>query len=161
MALRALVGMVIGLGVLAFGATGQFGTPGTSPAEAQDAKPAAEKGVKAKDLVTSLGGFRGAANIPVVLTGQIVEIEPGGQTERRRFMVPSYVYVLEGTLITDTEGGPIGVSGVQYHAAGQSYMDPVGVWQTHKNGGPTPLKYLLLFINTPGGPTTQKAASDD
>jgi quercetin dioxygenase-like cupin family protein len=161
MALRALVGTVIGLGVLVVGATGQHGVVGTPVAEAQDAKPAVEKGVKAKDLVTSLGGFRGTAGVPVVLTGQVVEIEPGGQTGRQRFMVPSYLYVLEGTLITDTEGGPIGVSGVQYHAAGQSYMDPVGVWQTHKNGGATPVKYLLLFINTPGGPTTQKAASDD
>jgi quercetin dioxygenase-like cupin family protein len=161
MRLSVLVGAVVGFGVIVGGASAQYGTPVTPSAEAQDAKPAVEKGVKTKDLVTSLGGFRGTASIPVVLTGQIVEIEAGGQTGRQRFMVPSYIYVLEGTLITDTEGGPIGVSGVQYHAAGQSYMDPVGVWQTHKNAGTTPVKYLLLLINTPGGATTQKAGSDD
>ena len=147
----------VGLGVL----VGGIGIAGPSAVLAQDAKPAVEKGVKSKDLVTSLGTFRGTASIPLVVTGQVVEIEPGGQTGRERFMVPSYVYVLEGTLTTDSESGPVGVAGAQYHAAGQSYMDAVGVWHVHKNGGNTPVKYLLLFINTPGGPTTQKAGSDD
>ena len=105
-------------------------------AEAQDPKAAEEKGVKTSNLVTSLGGFRGTANVPVVLTGQIVEIEPGGQTGRQRFMAPSYMYMLEGTLTTDSEGGPIGVAGIQYHSAGQSYMDPVGIWHNHTNAGP-------------------------
>ncbi len=157
MSLRALMATVIGLAVI----VGGVYASGVSTAEAQDAKAAEEKGVKTRNLVTSLGGFRGTANVPVVLTGQIVEIEPGGQTGRQRFMVPSYVYVLEGTLITDSEGGPIGVAGIQYHAAGQSYMDPVGVWQNHKNGGTAPVKYLLLLISTPGGATTQKAGADD
>jgi quercetin dioxygenase-like cupin family protein len=71
--------------------------------------------------------------------------------------VPSYVYVLEGTLTTNTEGGPVGVAGAQYHAAGQSYSDPVGVWHSYSNGGQAPVKYLLLLIGTPGGPTTETA----
>ena len=59
-------------------------------------------------------------NVPVVLTGQIVEIESGGQTGRQRHLVPSYIYVLEGILTTNSDGGPVGVDGVQYHGAGQS-----------------------------------------
>jgi len=135
---------------------------GSTPfsAQAQDA-PAQPKGVKATNLVTSLGGFRGTANIPIILTGQIVELEPGGQTGRQRHLVPSYVYVLDGILTTDTEGGPTGVAGIQYHAAGQSYTDPVGVWHNYMNTGQTPAKYLLLLISTPGGATTQKAGADD
>jgi quercetin dioxygenase-like cupin family protein len=130
------------------------------PASAQD-KAAGEKGVKATNLVTSLGPFRQTTSIPVVLTGQTIEIEPGGQTGRQRHLVPSYVYVLEGTLVTNTEGGPVGVGGVQYHAAGQSYSDPVGVWHNYSNPGPAPVKYLLLLIGTPGAPTTEKAKADD
>jgi quercetin dioxygenase-like cupin family protein len=133
---------------------------GPVPAGAQD-KAAGEKGVKATNLVTSLGPFRQATNIPIVLTGQTIEIEPGGQTGRERHMVPSYVYVLEGTLVTNTEGGPVGVAGVQYHAAGQSYSDPVGVWHNYSNPGTTPVKYLLLLIGTPGAPTTEKAKGDE
>jgi quercetin dioxygenase-like cupin family protein len=74
--------------------------------------------------------------------------------------VPSYIYVLEGTLTTNSEGGPVGVKGVQYHTQGQSYMDAANVWHNHTNSGNAPVKYLLLLIGTPGGPTTQKAADD-
>src|SRR5438132_1153324 len=128
------------------------------PAGAQD-KAAGEKGVKATNLVTSLGPFRQASSIPLVLTGQTVEIEPGGQTGRQRHLVPSYVYVLEGTLVTNTEGGPVGVAGVQYHAAGQSYSDPVGVWHNYSNPGPAPAKYLLQLVGTPGSPTIRGRGS--
>lgn len=129
-------------------------------ATAQD-KAAGEKGVKATSLVTSLGPFRQMTNIPLVLTGQTIEIEPGGQTGRERHMVPSFVYVLEGTLVTNTEGGPVGVSGVQYHTAGQAYSDPVGVWHNYSNPGPGPVKYLLLLISTPGATATEKAKGDE
>ena len=130
-------------------------------ARAQDSRPAQEKGIKSRNLVTSLGGFRGTASVPIVLTGQIVEIEPGGQTGRQRHNVPSYIFVIEGTLTSNSESGPVGVAGVQYHTEGQSYMDAPGVWHNHSNSGMKPVKYLLLLISTPGGPTTQKAAADD
>lgn len=152
MGLKGVLAIVTVLVVLGWLPTGvQHG--GVPSAQAQDGQP---KGVTAKNLVTSLGGFRGTANLPIVLTGQIVEIEPGGQTGRQRHMVPSYIYVLEGVLTTNSQGGPIGVDGVQYHATGQSYMDAVGLWHNHSNGGQTPVKYLLLLIATPGGATTQK-----
>jgi quercetin dioxygenase-like cupin family protein len=133
---------------------------GWAPASAQD-KAAGEKGVKATSLVTSLGPFRQMTSIPLVLTGQTIEIEPGGQTGRERHMVPSYVYVLEGTLVTNTEGGPVGVAGVQYHTAGQSYSDPVGVWHNYSNPGPGTVKYILLLIGTPGLTPTEKAKADE
>ena len=127
----------------------------------QSASVEKEKGVKASNLVTSLGGFRGTANVPIVLTGQIVTIEPGGQTGRQRHNVPSYVYVLEGTLTTNSMGGPVGVAGAQYHNEGQSYMDAVGVWHNHTNTGQTPVKYLLLLISTPGASDLTQKAGDD
>jgi quercetin dioxygenase-like cupin family protein len=129
---------------------------GTPSAEAQSQDSPEAKGVKTRNLVTSLGGFRATANVPIVLTGQVIELEPGGQTGRERYLVPAYIYVLEGTLTTDTEGGPVGIAGVQYHGAGQSYLDPGGVWHNFSNRGTSPAKYLLLLIATPGGATTQK-----
>lgn len=160
MRLKATIAVVVALFVVVGGAQAQYGGPGTPPASAQDGKPAQEKGVKSRNLVTSLGGFRGTASVPIVLTGQVVEIAPGGQTGRQRHLVPSYIYVLEGTLTTNSEGGPVGVAGAQYHAAGQSYMDAPGVWHNHTNGGMAPVKYLLLLIGTPGGATTEKAPAD-
>jgi quercetin dioxygenase-like cupin family protein len=130
------------------------------PTAAQDPVPQ-PKGVKTSTLITSLGAFREPVNIPVILTGQTVEIEPGGQTGRQRHTVPTFIYVLEGTLVTNSEGGRVGVAGAQYHAPGQSYSDPAGVWHNHSNPGQTPVKYLLLFLSTPGGEITQKAGADD
>jgi quercetin dioxygenase-like cupin family protein len=133
----------------------------STPALAQAPAPVPQaKGVKSSTLVTSLGGFRETVSIPVVLSGQTVEIEPGGQTGRQRHLVPTFIYVLDGTLVTNSEGGRVGVAGVQYHAAGQSYSDPAGVWHNHSNPGPAPVKYLLLFLSTPGGDLTQKASDD-
>lgn len=132
-----------------------------TPASAQAPAVPQPKGVKSTSLITSLGGFREVVSIPVVMTGQTVEIEPGGQTGRQRHTVPTFVYVLEGTLVTNSEGGRVGVAGVQYHAAGQSYSDPVGVWHNHSNPGPAPVKYLILFLSTPGGEITQKAGAND
>ena len=81
---------------------------------------------------------------------------------RQRHSVPSYIYVLEGTLTTNSAGGPVGVAGAQYHAEGQSYMDAVNIWHNHSNTGQTPTRYLLLLISTPGATNlTEKAKADD
>ncbi len=162
MAVRSILAIAVAVLVVGSGPSiAQYGGPPS--AQAQDAQSTQEKGVKTRNLVTSLGGFRGTASVPMVLTGQVVEIQPGGQTGRQRHNVPSYIYVLEGTLTSDSEGGPVGVAGVQYHGAGQSYTDAVGVWHNHSNKGQTPVKYLLLLIQvggTPPGGLTQKAAAE-
>jgi hypothetical protein len=126
------------------------------PALAQSDK--APKGVKTKGLVTSLGGFKDTVNMPVVVTGSTVELEPGGQTGREQFRVPTYVYVIEGILTTDYDAGPVGIKGAQYHAAGQSFMDQGGWWHNHMNSTDKPVKYLILHLGYPGHPNpVQKA----
>jgi hypothetical protein len=124
------------------------------PAEAQ-AQPAAEpKGVTVRGLVTSLGGFSATVVTPIFLTGGTVELEPGGQTGRQEFRVPTFIYVVEGILTTEYEAGPVGIQGTQYHAAGQSFMDNGGVgwWHNHANRSTKPVKYLMLHIGYPGRP---------
>ena len=130
--------------------------PAADPALAQGNK--GPKGVKAKGLVTSLGAFKDTIDMPVVVSGATVEIEPGGQTGREQFRVPTYVYVLEGILTTDYEDGPVGIKGAQYHAAGQSFMDRGGWWHSHMNKTDKPVKYLILHLGYPGHPNpVQKA----
>lgn len=131
-------------------------------ARAQDQKAPEPKGITVKGLVTSLGGFSATINEPILVTGSTVELAPGGQTGRQQFRVPTYVYVIEGTLITEYEAGPVGIKGAQYHAAGQSFMDNGGWWHNHANRSPKPVKYLILHLGYPGRPDPiQKAEKDD
>jgi hypothetical protein len=132
------------------------------PAEAQAQKPPEPKGVKVTGLVSSLGGFSATVNTPLLVTGGTVELEPGGQTGKQQFRVPTYIYVVEGVLVTDYEAGPVGTQGVQYHAAGQSFMDNGGWWHNHMNSSPKPVKYLMIHLGYPGRPDPiQKPAKDD
>jgi hypothetical protein len=120
------------------------------PAGAQDSKD--PKGVMVRGLVTSLGGFSATVNAPLFVSGATVALEPGGQTGRQQFRVPTYVYVIEGILTTFYEAGPVGIQGAQYHAAGQSFMDNGGWWHNHTNRTDKPVKYLILHIGYPGRP---------
>jgi hypothetical protein len=132
------------------------------PAEAQAQKPPEPKGVKVTGLVSSLGGFTATVSTPIFLTGGTVELEPGGQTGKQQFRVPTYIYVLEGVLVTDYEAGPVGTQGVQYHAAGQSFMDNGGWWHNHMNSSPKPVKYLMIHLGYPGRPDpVQKPSKDE
>ena len=134
----------------------------TLPAEAQAQKPQEPKGVKVTGLVSSLGGFSATVVTPVFITGGIVELEPGGQTGRQQFRVPTYIFVLDGVLVTDYDAGPVGTQGVQYHAAGQSFMDNGGWWHNHMNSSPKPVKYLMIHLGYPGRPDPiQKQPKDD
>lgn len=121
----------------------------------------APKGVKTRGLVTSLGPFKDTVNMPVVVTGSTVELEPGGQTGREQFRVPTYVYVIEGILTTDYEAGPVGIKGSQYHAAGQSFMDQGGWWHNHMNRTDKPVKYLILHLGYPNHPAAVQKAEQD
>src|SRR5215467_71229 len=81
------------------------------PASAQAQKPPEPKGVKVTGLVTSLGGFSATVNAPLLVTGSTVELEPGGQTGKEQFRVPTFIYVLDGILTSDYEAGPGGIKG--------------------------------------------------
>lgn len=137
-------------------------TGGARVVLAQDGKPEEPKDVTARGLVGSTGPIpRIAATIPIVVTGQIVEIAPGGQSGRMRALAPAYVYVLEGILTINTYGGPIGVSGIQYHGTGQSYAPPTGLWFNAMNASQAPVRYLILYMGTPGGAVSEQAKADD
>ena len=124
------------------------------PAYAQADTVAEPKGITVKGLVTSLGGFSATVSTPLFVTGATVELAPGGQTGRQEFRVPTHIFVIEGTLITEYEAGPIGIKGTQYHAAGQSFMDNGGVgwWHNFVNRSEKPVKYLMLHLGYPGRP---------
>ena len=125
---------------------------GSAAAQQPAPQPEVAKGVSSRGLVTSLGGFSATINAPVFVTGSTVDIEPGGQTGRQQFRVPTFVFVLDGIMTSFYEAGPVGIAGTQYHAAGQSFMDNSGWWHNYANRSDKPLKVLFLHIGYPGRP---------
>jgi hypothetical protein len=141
--------MTIKLGVAA-GAALLIALTG-APARAQE-KPPQPKGVAVRNMFTSLGGFSATVNAPLFVTGATVTLEPGGQTGRQQFRVPTFVYVVDGILTTFYEAGPVGIAGAQYHSTGQAFMDNGGWWHNHSNTTNKPVKYILLYLGYPGRP---------
>src|SRR5262249_41099774 len=122
------------------------------PAAAQDSKEPKE--VTVSNLVPSLGGFSATVNAPLFITGATVALEPGGQTGRQQFRVPTYIYVIEGILTTFYEAGPVGIQGAQYHAAGQSFMDNGGGGHNPAKKGGKTRKDPILHLRDPRGADT-------
>jgi redox-sensitive bicupin YhaK (pirin superfamily) len=162
MRLKGIVAVVVGLFIVAGGAQAQYSGPGIAPAQAQGAKPPEPKGVTSRGLVGSTGAIAAVGlSVPAALSGQIIELAAGGQTGQQRNLVPSFLYVLEGTIVIDTQGGPISVSGVQYHGEGQAYAGPAGLWYNVTNTSPKPARFLLLFVAAPGAKTWEPFTPDD
>jgi quercetin dioxygenase-like cupin family protein len=133
-----------------------------TPALAQDDKAPEPKGVTSRGIVGSTGPIASVGvTVPVALSGQVIELAPGGQTGRQKNLTPSFLYVLEGTLVIDTMGGPISVSGVQYHGTGQAYAAPANLWYNVMNTGQKPAKYLLLFVAPPGAKTVEPFKAEE
>jgi len=161
---KSIVAVAIAVFVFVGGAQAQYyyGGNSTPAALAQGAKIEQPKGMKSRGIVGSTGPIAAVAvAVPASLTGQVVELAPGGQTGTQRNLVPSFIYVLEGTLVIDTKGGPIGVDGIQYHGEGQSYAGPPNLWYNVMNTGQAPARFLILFVAPPGAKTMEQAKADD
>lgn len=79
-------------------------------------------------------------------------LEPGGRTARHQHPVPVFVYVLEGTLTVQADGGP-----PREYAPGTAFLEDVDHWHQAFNKGATPAKILVVFMGEQGKPTTLNA----
>ena len=74
-------------------------------------------------------------------TANLSTLEPGGSTPRHQHPVPTFIYVVEGTLAVDVDG-----SGTREVKAGEAFMEVVDTW--HRNRNPSRsdrVQYLLVF----------------
>jgi len=79
-------------------------------------------------------------------------LDPGGRTARHQHPVPVFVYVLEGTLTVQADGGQ-----PREYKPGQAYMEDINHWHQAFNKGTTPVKILVVFMGEEGKPTTINA----
>ena len=82
----------------------------------------------------------------------IGELEPGGRTALHQHPIPVFVYVLEGTLTVQAQGGQ-----PREYAAGQAFVEDVNHWHQAFNKGSTPVKILVVFAGEEGKPTSVNA----
>jgi quercetin dioxygenase-like cupin family protein len=75
----------------------------------------------------------------------LVEIAPGGESGRHMHPVPTYVYVLEGTLTVEMDQGS-----QREYSAGSGFLESLNTWHNGKNLGQAPLKFLVVFVSEEG-----------
>lgn len=116
-----------------------------SGAALADATPAAVKQLMTKELV-------GAAGKEVLMSA--VTYPPGGASPPHRHDAQVFVYVLEGELIMQVQGGPK----VTLKPGDTFYESPSDVHTVSANASQTvPAKFLVLIIKDKGTPTTRAA----
>ncbi|HTB86534.1 MAG TPA: cupin domain-containing protein [Steroidobacteraceae bacterium] len=110
-----------------------------------DALPAVVKQLTTKDLA-------GAAGKEVLMS--TVTYPPGGASPPHRHDAQVFVYVLEGELIMQVQGGPK----VTLKPGETFYESPSDVHSVSANASQTaPAKFLVFIIKDKGAPTTRAA----
>ena len=86
------------------------------------------------------------------ITAVIGELEAGGRTARHQHPVPVVVYVLEGTITLQADGGP-----PREYKPGQAYIEDINHWHQAFNNTASLTKILVVFAGVQGKPTTINA----
>jgi len=98
--------------------------------------------------VTNAGGrITYPATDSAEVTALRVGIGPGGETGRHMHLYPAFVYVLEGAVEVEIEGG-----GSHSYKAGDSFVEAINAWHNGRNRGSTPAKLLVVFAGVQGKP---------
>jgi len=77
-------------------------------------------------------------------------LAPNGRTALHQHPVPTYTYILQGSLSVKTEGAE-----TRYYKAGEAFLESVGSWHQAFNESDQPTKILVVFMGEEGKPTTE------
>ena len=81
------------------------------------------------------------------VTALVLDIGPGGETGRHMHPYPTFVYVLDGAIDVEMDGGM-----VHTYRAGDSFLEVLNTWHNGKNKGTTPAKVLVVFAGVHAKP---------
>jgi len=81
------------------------------------------------------------------LTAMQLDIGPGGETGRHMHPYPTLVYVLEGAIEVEMDGGM-----AHRYKTGDSFLMVVNTWTNATNNGAVPAKVLVVFVGVRGKP---------
>ena len=85
-------------------------------------------------------------------TAVLSTLEPGGTTPRHQHPVPTFIYVIEGTLAVDVDGGV-----TREVKAGEAFMEVVDTWHRNRNPSTARVQYLLVFAGDDKTPYVVRA----
>ena len=91
------------------------------------------------------------AGTPAEITGVLVVIAPGRQTNWHHHPVPCVAYILEGELSVELAGGQRRIL-----KAGEAFAEAVGVLHNGTNLGSKPVRLVLFALGTAGQPYAVK-----
>lgn len=83
------------------------------------------------------------------LTALVIDIAPGGETGWHEHPVPSFGFVLDGTLEVRLEDGRVKRIG-----KGEALAEVVGTMHNGRNVDKVPLKLVVFYAGAPGIPLT-------
>ena len=128
-------------GILAFAVLGLIATPAAAQVKFS-ATPVLQSG-------TTAGGTSIAypKTDSAEVTAVVLDIGSGGETGRHMHPYPTFVYVLEGAIDVEMDGGM-----AHSYKAGDSFLEVVNAWHNGKNNGTTPAKVLVVFAGVHGKP---------
>lgn len=86
------------------------------------------------------------------ITSVIGTIKPGGRTPLHQHPVPTYVYILEGQVVLETEGKE-----PHTYKTGEAYIESLNRPHQLFNKTEAPARVLVVFIGETGKPTTTTA----
>lgn len=79
------------------------------------------------------------------VSSSIIVIEPGQETGWTKNPTPMYVYVLEGALTVEYDGGQ-----VKEYRAGTALLEAIGTWHNGTNTGTEPVRILVVSMGAKG-----------
>jgi quercetin dioxygenase-like cupin family protein len=82
---------------------------------------------------------------PAEVSSEVRVLEPGQETGWRRNRVPTYVYILEGSVTMDYDNGV-----TRDFVAGNAYMEAQGVWHNGTNKSEEPVRILSVHLGRRG-----------
>lgn len=83
------------------------------------------------------------------VTALSIEIPPGAETGWHHHPIPSFAFVVEGTLQVTLRDGR-----TRQFAAGQAFAEVVGMAHNGRSVGSVPTKLLVLYAGAPGATLT-------
>lgn len=89
------------------------------------------------------------------VTGMLVEVAPGRETGWHSHTVPSFAYMLEGTLEVSLKDGR-----TKRLQAGEGLAEVVNKWHNGRNVGNTPVRIVVFYIAAEGAIISIKAPAD-